>query len=425
MSSIQTQTKLASVNQLNCQGCGNALSVLNPRAKYIACQYCGSVLDLNSEEHQILETLGKPERHAPFSFLELGMTGVLGGKTHQLISRTRWRMRYKEFGYEDGSAGYSNEVWVYDEWLMMDENKTYKYLIEDKTGYWLSEEIVPEVPMLLNSDYRMQFYQGEPMRQVQEFGTAEVIFFEGESNYDIKKGDSVRFSMYRDKGLDYSAEWRMKDEEEIKEIEFFRERPISKKQVIEAFGNNEQVTELQENEGFAKFVYNMALFGALAMLIMGIYAIANNGKLISSQSIPLSSLTQVEGVMSGAIDIPGPGLYKLEMRASGIAQNSEMYVLAYVMDEQKNVVNTLDGTFSYYSGYDSEGSWTESSTRSKKRFKTNKAGKYYLQLHGNSERTQTGQVDVFLRSGVMMGRYYLMALILFVVIAIIFRTRFK
>ncbi len=424
MRSIQTQTKLASVDQLNCKGCGNALSVLNPRAKYIACQYCGSVLDLSSEEHQILETIGKPEKHAPFSFLELGMIGNFEGRTYQLIARTRWRMKYKEYWYEEGESGYSNEVWIYDEWLMMDENKTYFYLVEDKTGYWVSEEIVPETPMLLDSSLAMQFYHGQPQRRVQEYGSAEVIFFEGESNYTIKKGDKIRFSTYKDRGIDYTAEWRMESESEVKEIEFFREVPVSRRKIIEAFGSNEQVEQLREDEGFWKFVYYGALIGALAMLVMGIASLATKGKVIFSDSVALSSI-QDEGRLVGPLTMSEKDIHRVYLRVNEIRTNSEFYLLGYIMDQDSAVVNKVDGTYSFYQGYDSDGKWTEKDASSSIRFKVRQPGDYYVKLFADSAQDQPGSAVVELRKGGFMGRYFLIAMVIFLITALVSRRRYK
>lgn len=425
MSKILTQTKLATVNQLNCQGCGNALSVLNPRAKYIACQYCGSVLDLNSEEHQILETIGKPEKHKPFSFLELGMMGKINGKTYQLLSRTRWRMNYKEYWYEDGQQGYSNEVWIYDEWLMMDENKTYFYLVEDKEGYWVSEEIIPETPMLLDSSLSMQFFRGEAKKRVKEYGTAEVVFYEGESNYTIKKGDEIRFATYADRGVDYTAEWRMKNAEEVKEIEFFQEIPISRKKVIEWFGNNEQISELKEDENFWKFVFRGAVLGAILMLVLGIASCSSNGKVTYTEDILFSQIDAEQGKLIGPFKIESKGLHRMELRGSNLRSNSEIYVMGYILDKDQAAINNIEGTFGYYTGYDDEGAWSEKNLTSKMRFRAKTPGDYYIQFHSEDASTQAGSMKVILRKGGMVGRYFLISLIVFAIVALIARRRYE
>ena len=146
---IKTQSQLAAVKQFNCTNCGSALEVLHPRAKYISCQYCGSVLDTNSEDHQILKALDPPKKHKPLSFIRLGQTANFDGMKHQVIARTRWRMKYKEYWYEEGDSGYSDEIWIYDEWLLMAEDRTYFYLVEDKEGFHIVEDIVPHHPVLL------------------------------------------------------------------------------------------------------------------------------------------------------------------------------------------------------------------------------------------------------------------------------------
>ncbi|MEM9987481.1 MAG: hypothetical protein AAF804_20505, partial [Bacteroidota bacterium] len=167
----QTQsrsTTASTLRKFDCPSCGSSLSLVHPRAKEIMCQYCGSVLDAKDEAHQIIRKLAKPERHPPFSFLKVGLVAEFNGKPYQILSRTRWRMRYKEYWREDGESGYSNEVWVYDEWLLIDEDRSYVYLVEDREGFKLSEEIIPDSPMLLPKDLRMNFYKSQRKKQVQE-----------------------------------------------------------------------------------------------------------------------------------------------------------------------------------------------------------------------------------------------------------------
>ncbi len=193
---ITQENKLASVKQFNCSGCGSALEVFNPRAKYIACQYCGNVLDNASEEHQILMTLSPPDQHKPFSFIKVGLVATFFDKKYQVIARTRWQQDYQEYWEEEGETGYSDELWIYDEWLMISEQRTYFYLIEDQDGYYISNEIIPDKPNLPSNDSYWSFMKNHKNQIIREHGVAQVVYFEGESNYQIKINDSIRFAAF-------------------------------------------------------------------------------------------------------------------------------------------------------------------------------------------------------------------------------------
>lgn len=423
--SIKTQNQLASVKQFNCTNCGNALSVLHPRAQYISCQYCGSVLDLQSEEHQILKQLDKPGKHNPFSFIQLGQFATFNGKSYQVISRTRWRQKYKEYWQEEGERGYSDEVWVYDEWLLIDTNRTYFYLIEDKEGYWISEEVIPETPMLRPKSLKMSFYKGQSPKRVREYGMAEVIFFEGESNYQIQTGDRIEFSMFKDRSINYSAEWRMKDKREIKEIEFFKETPISRRRLLEAFDQNEAVEQLKAQERFWRFIMQVGFVAAAAMLALGMFALFDQGTELTSytQRIPISNLSEADPLTIGPLELTEPDLYRFSLKSSGIPNGSEIYVFAYILDEEKLPINTLGESFYLYSGYEDGESYTEQEDDAKLRFKLEEPSTFYVQLYRQQSTLTQGEITFKLYQGVRMARYFFIVMGLGLLVGVVARAR--
>ncbi|MEM7658949.1 MAG: hypothetical protein AAF399_22690 [Bacteroidota bacterium] len=409
---IKTQSQTASVKQFNCANCGAALEILSPRAKYIACQYCGSVLDAQSEEHQILNELGSPDRHPPMTFIQLGQIATFEEKAYQVLARTRWRMKYKEYWQEEGESGYSNEVWIYDEWLLMDANRTYFYLVEDKEGYYLSTEIIPEKPTLLPRNLRMSFFHKQPDQIVREYGQAEVIHFEGESNYQIKMRDQIRFATIKDRGIDFTVEWRMVDGgKEIKEIEFFREVPVSRRKVIEAFGNNEAIEELNRKESFWRFVYKTALFTAVAMGLMGMKACFSDGNQMFQQSVEIAELGEENARWTEPMAISEAGLYRMKMEVKSMNQNSEMFLFAYILDQDSLAINTMDGEFYWYTGVEDGERWTESSLSSDRTFRLEQSGTYYLQIYKEKTYSGGGTVSVTIYRDVWLSRYFIMAFV--------------
>ena len=71
----------------------------------------------------------------------------------------------------------------------------------------------------------------------------------------------------KERGVEYSAEWRLDDSgQEIKEVEFFREIPISRRKVVEAFSNNEEIEKLKQRETKWQFVFNVAAATGVILL---------------------------------------------------------------------------------------------------------------------------------------------------------------
>ena len=415
MEQTQTHTHTApSLRKFDCPSCGSSLSLVHPRAKEIMCQYCGSVLDAEDEAHKIIRKLASPERHPPFSFLKVGLVAEFEGKAYQVISRTRWRMRYKEYWREDGESGYSNEVWVYDEWLLIDEDRSYMYLVEDREGFKLSEEIIPDVPMLLPKDLRMSFYKSQRKRQVQEYGNAEVIYFEGESNYQIKDKDQIRFASFLDHGISYLAEWRMANQQEIKEVEFFKETPISKRKILEAFSNNEELERLRQKAADWRFVYQVARLALFAFIGLTLWTCNHTGTRLADQSLALNDILNEQGTLSEPLVLPEEASYQISWYVDDLPVNSEIYVFAYLLDSDQKAINELEGNFSYYTGYDDEGQWTEKSMNESQRFRVDSAGTYYLQFFGNTESLAAfnGRLEIALNQGVMVSRYFFLAMLI-------------
>ncbi|MDW3650655.1 MAG: hypothetical protein R8P61_26505 [Bacteroidia bacterium] len=417
---IKTQSELASVKQFDCQNCGNGLHVHNSRAQYISCQYCGSVLDAASETHQILQKLDKPTKHKPMSFIELGQIANFYGRNYQVIARSRWRSKYNEYWSEEGESGYSREVWIYDEWLLIDERKTYFYLIEDKEGYYISEEIIPQHPTLLPNNLRMKFFDDQPNSIVREYGDSELIYFEGESNYRIAKNEQKRFAMFKHRGINFESEWRMHPEhkEQIKEIEFFKETPISRRKLLESFQQNQAIEDLYKREGQWRFVAIMGSIVSFLALFFMFVSIGEDGDQIFYQSLDTQQLAEDTGFESQPIEISEAGIFKLELNASQITPQSEFFIFAYILDKDRQAINQIQETFYYYSGTDSDGSWTESRTNTDKIFKLKEPGTYYLQLYKNRESVFSNTLEVKMNKGIILTRYFVLLFIAFLIFTI-------
>ena len=421
--SIKTQTRLAPVKQFQCANCGNALEVIHPRAKYVGCKYCGSLLDAASETHQILQKLAEPSRHRPMSFIRLGQIANLFGKQYQVIARTRWLMNYKEYWAEEGETGYSDERWTYDEWLLISEQRTYIYLVEDREGYAFSEEIIPELPTLMPKDLRMRFYQKQSNSIVREYGKANVVYFEGESNYHIRPGDEIRFASFKEGRTDYLAEWRMHDKsDEIKEVEFFKETPERRWNLVEAFDDNAEIARMKDTESKWRFVNRSALLGALLMLVLLLISFSSTGNEIFSETYNITGISSNQPVISfpvsAPVEIQGGVPTRICLEALNMPNSTEIFAFVYILDSDSALVNTLDGEFYYYTGYEDGEQWTEADQETNKVFKLKETGTYYLQAHVESEISNPGALRVTVQQGVMLSRYFAGGLIFCLLMAI-------
>ncbi len=425
MATIIKEEKLSSIEQFNCNSCGNGLEVFNPRAKYISCQYCGSVLDTKSEQHEILMSMSPPTEHQPMSFIKVGLLANFFDKKYQVIARTRWQQDYYEYWSEEGETGYSRELWIYDEWLMISEQRTYFYLVEDKDGYYISEEIVPDNPSLPNESSHWSFMKNQRPQIINEYGSASVIYFEGESNYQIKLNDLIQFASYKHKNTIYTAEWRINElNNQIKEIEFFKEDKISKKEIIQAFENNEELDGLRRKGEIWQWLTYGAFASAILFFVL-MFTSFGGTKQVFTQTFNFAELNDSALFKSKPIQLDETGLYCIELRGGIEVTNSEAFVLAYFLNNEDEVINHLDGDFSVYSGFDSDGYWTESTEEADKLVKVKETGTYHAKLMLDREDAVTGSVTLNIFSGVVLTRYYVIGWLIFLLLGFIFRSSMK
>ncbi len=250
------------IRQFKCKNCGGELQLQNKRSQYVACPYCGSVADSSSEAYEVITQMDKPSKFPPMRFIKIGMEGTFNGKMHHVIGRTRRRNTYKEYWVEDGETGYSDETWIFDEWLLISEDATYFTLIEDEEGFTVVTGVIPKYPSLPQGEQIQDFYSGKQQR-VQEYGNTEILYYEGESTYLVKPGDKSSFSEYSGGGSSYSAEWRYKDGV-VKEIEFFEEKPVSESSLIKAFGlkDKKETNTTKDKAGLS----NVRIFLVIAVI---------------------------------------------------------------------------------------------------------------------------------------------------------------
>ena len=281
------------IRQFRCASCGGELELQNPRTRYVACPYCGSVADAKSDAFHVLTKHANPSDFPPRSFIKLGKEAKIEGKAYKVIGRTRWKSNYTEYWYEDGESGYEQGTWIYDEWLLISEDATYFYIIEDEEGFHFSRSIIPKYPSL-PKDGKIEDFYTKKIRQASEFGTSEILYFEGESTYLVKPGRKVGFSQYSNNRIDNIAEWRYNDEGEIQEIEFFEEYGVNAKSLREAFMTDEERMQLEQEKRIKtlekiktrKLNKRIFQYGGLINFVVGLLLVVlYSGKEYSYQTI--------------------------------------------------------------------------------------------------------------------------------------------
>lgn len=207
-----------------------------------------------------------------------------------------------------------------------------------------------------------------------------------------------------------------KNQRAIKEVEFFREKPITRRKVLEAFAGNDEIAALKQREANWRYVFRIAAATALFLLLGLMYSAVSNGSEVYSRTFDPARVSDQNPELVGPIQLEGEALYNFQMRANKIGTNSEMYLFAYLLDGDKQVINTLDSEFYYYTGRDDEGTWVESSDESSQIFRLEEGGTYYLQiLRDSANSIPPGEVMVSIRKNVWLTRYFAFGLLIILI----------
>ncbi|WP_291725461.1 hypothetical protein [Bernardetia sp.] len=403
-------------NPKTCPSCQHDRYVWDEDVRYMYCYNCGVASDL-AFSRTLNESL-KIEDFPHYSFLRVGQILRLEDKEFIITARLRYRSAHKEYYTSDEGSGYSNEIWYSDTYILKNtqEGKDERYyLSEDKEGYSLGMPVTvdrteadpTDLPLFTN------FYEGRADYRVTEYGSLFLEFFEGETEKEdpYAVGTQTHFATYQEGMWSYTVEqgdgWK----------EFSAEKKISKEELYKALEGNPFIATYQERDkGFSTIRKTVGAAAAISFLVF-LLSLFSDGTPIATTKVDTQDIDKKEGYLSKPIKIDDIGTnYNIEWSVQfKSTQNQGMYVVVELLDKEKNVINAVESDFWYESGYDSEGSWTESETSSSKYFKFTEEGDYFARIYAQTDSTyfnsRTGSQAVIkftVNEGALLSRYFLM-----------------
>ena len=398
------------IKVLTCPGCNAPLGITSPKTQTLSCAACGSVIDASSEAGRILASTS-PQGYPPRTFIRLGMIGSLGATHFQVIGRMSYYCSINEWDDEDNC--YCADTWSYDEWILGGENKEYLYLDEDEEGYFLARPFTPTSPKIPNhgEDYFSLDKEISPQR-IREQGTARLVHFEGEFTYLPEIGEETHYAEYVIGETIFSVEWRYKEsKEQIEEVEFFSAKPISRLELLTAFGLEREAEEEKDkqaaSEEYTRWGMAFAGAGVFCLCMCLIFFIQPQAK-VFEQTVWLNN-TSGDGLIVGPFPLSERGsVYRINLQTS-IPDNSEVWAGVELLDEQQEMINAVDYDFWRESGYDSDGHWSESDTSHDFPFRLESPGLYYARVFLDEASAKSASLRVSIFKGVALIRYYLIA----------------
>jgi len=390
---------------VECNQCGSAVQ-LRDGASTAKCGQCNATVTL---EDALRAEQRRERRHPNPTPLRIGMKGVFGGKEYQIIGRVVYSM------VEEGKTYY------WDEFQLLAADGDCLYLEYDEGQWKAMERFTPTHP--IGPQEAFQLAEGSylslegGLSTVTDIAAARVCHVQGETAYPVQASDELNYLDASTLNRFYTVEWTGD------EIEFYRGRLLSEREVFHHFNLKAQIAALDATEGRRRsqkvFALVCLILAVLSFILWGISL--TGGKRVSQASVPVASVPQPDGLRLGPITLdPGMHVHRLIIR--GLMKDASAWVAG--------VLETTDGTeligtqrdFWDESGYDSEGYWHEADLRAQTDFVVKQPNPYYIHLYAEpdtpSALSQT--IGYELRGGVIYPAYFLHYGVLTLILSIIF-----
>jgi hypothetical protein len=355
----------------NCPTCGAPIRLRALGASVmVACASCGTQIDVSKPEIQVIKkftiALGAFQ-------LALGARGPLRGQTYEII----------------GAMIRSIDGFRWTEYLLFNPYVGFRWLVED-SGHWSLAETIKDVSAIKPSGYGLA-YRGADFRKYAA-GDAVVEAVVGEFYWRVKVGD-------RASTVDYVAPpWMLSREKTGAEVIWSHLEYLEPEEVGNAFKadvrtpDSDDVAPHQPDPATQTLtVLKRWIVGALGLAV----AVQVATVLVArSQSMPIGRYVPAAG--RGQESVFGPIHLEArrslnELTATGALDNSWVDLDYALVNKATGESTEFGSGFEFYSGADSDGSWSEGSTRATALVTSLPAGDYDVVVDSASG-DKSGQV---------------------------------
>jgi hypothetical protein len=403
---------------LNCPNCGAAITLRSfQQAVTVVCDSCHSILDAKDPNLQVLQKFE-----------------VAVGEGHPLISLgTRGKMRgvdYEVIGFQRRSITVEGIRYSWQEYTLFNPFKGFRYLTEYQ-GHWNDVVVCKQLPVVnssaLSSMPATASYLGENYRH---FQTAEAYtkFVVGEFPWQVRVGEHATASDY------VSPPRVLSSEKSGNEVSWSLGEYMYGADVWKAFnlsGSPPEAIGVYENQPSpvsANVKYVWAAFGIFLALLVAlmIFVDATARKELvfhsSYQVIPGESKAEASFV-TDIFELKGR-TSNVEVTTSANVRNNWIYLNYALINQDTGQAWDFGREVSFYSGYDSDGSWSEGSNHDSVVVPGVPPGHYYLRIEPETTpRHPNISYNVDVKRDVPVSMFFVLAFLALLVPAVLISFR--
>ncbi len=393
--------KIRSANLFKCTSCGGPFSLRTPGlTASVACRYCGSTLDATDKNFAILKKAKEKMNISPI--IPLGAKGKLSDMEWEV---TGFMRRSDESG-----------VYPWDEYLLFNPYHGFRWLTT-YNGHWNLVEMMRIHPSGDGDTEDIKFESKTYKRFL--FGKAKVLYVIGEFYWRVKLGDIVEMKDY------ICPPEILSSESDKSETTWSLGRYIEADEIKKAFGVEDELPKKigvapNQPSPYTPLCRQVWIsFTALAMLLTILqfyFAVNSPNNRVYSETFKLDPTQPVKTIVTKSFNIPDDSGNLLAKIHSPV-QNDWIEAGIELVDEITNKGIAFEQGVEYYSGKDSDGSWTEGNQSSELILSSIPGGRYHLLIQPTSDILRKGEksLSISLHRGVATWSNYFAALFMLMV----------
>jgi hypothetical protein len=369
------------VKALNCPKCGAAITLRAlGQAISVVCPSCHSILDAKDPNLRILQEFNKITSIDP-PLIPLGTRGKIRGTDYEAIGFERRNIKIEGVRYH------------WHEYVLFNPYKGFRYLTEYQ-GHWNDVAICKELP-IIDSRFSIPLeanYFGELYKHFQT-GDANTDFVLGEFPWEVRVGEQARVTDYIHPPRVLSSE-RMSNE-----ITWSIGEYIYGKDIWSTFhlpGSPPQGVGIYENEPSPFNTNITSVWKAFGFFAIGLLALMIGFDAGSKKEPVFHSSYQLnrgepkgEGSFVTNTFLLGGRTSSVEVATSAGVQNDWIYVNYALINQDTGQAWDFGREVSFYSGYDSDGSWSEGKQDDTVVVPSVPPGKYYLRIEPEADASHS------------------------------------
>ncbi|MEO8072484.1 MAG: DUF4178 domain-containing protein [Acidobacteriota bacterium] len=406
--SVQREAKKFAVGAMQCPNCGGSLNLVAPdKTERVTCPFCNSLLDVNKGNLRFLKVL-KPSKSPHEFVLPIGAEGNFKG------------VKFKIIGAMVRSVSVEGVKYFWDEYLLYNPKIGFRWLVYSDNHWNFVEPVNPAEVVVNEAVGKSTARYGGADYKIFQDAPAEVEYVKGEFYWRVTQGETVR-------AIDYVAAPLMLSQESTnKEINWSVGVYMTNAEIENAFGveNLPKPWSVAPNQPFTGGFYikaGFAMLGLLCLIAILMIPLGGFSNMPLNETVtlqPTASATTPQTVFSNPFELKGNR--NVRITANAPVSNSWADLNVDLVNEQSQEVESVNIPIEYYSGTDSDGSWTEGDKTQDATLSSLPAGTYTLRIEGTWQNFQQEiPVSVKVEQNVSRGVNFICAFVILAILPIL------